>query len=129
MSTKSEFPFHHYQSHRISRVALPQAILRVICLKDGKELFLQVSVYPYLGEGGAPSPFHKGLGYPSPSQDRTSPKDFPSHKRLNTRESTWFAAGGMPLAFTQEDFLVIPRFHLGICVYFYILFPLKEIRT
>ena len=40
-----------------------------------------------------------------PGQDRTGIPPLP--QRLNTRESTWYAAGTMPLAFTQEDFLVL----------------------
>ena len=76
--------------------------------------------------GGYPSP---GRGVPqswpggylstgySPGQDRTgvplSPP--PGQVRMgyppgqNSRASTYYAAGGMPLAFTQEDFLVFVR--------------------
>ena len=41
------------------------------------------------------TPSQPGLGYPSP--------------RHNSRASTCYAAGGMPLAFAQEDFLVINK--------------------
>ena len=53
-------------------------------------------VYPPLpqpGQDGVPSLARDGV-LPSPGQ--------------GSRWSTWYAAGGMPFAFTQEDFLVLP---------------------
>ena len=72
--------------------------------------------YPHLAdqEGGVPPSFLAGMGYPilpdwgwdwmgvPPSQVR----------RQSSRASTCYAAGGMPLAFTQEDFLVLVVFFL-----------------
>ena len=46
------------------------------------------------GTGVPPPPVRTGLRYPSPPADQDS------------RASTCYAAGGMPLAVTQEDFLV-----------------------
>ena len=45
-------------------------------------------------------PAKTGPGYPPP---RTG------LRRVYTRESTWYVAGGMPLAFTQGSFLYLPR--------------------
>ena len=49
--------------------------------------------------GGCASPVRTELGYPLAKTGLGYPP------RLKTRESTWYAAGGMPLAFMLEDFL------------------------
>ena len=63
---------------------------------------------PLSWDGIPPQP-----GQTQPSQvGSTLSQGTPSPSRmlyLPHRESTCYAAGGMPLSFTQEDFLVIPR--------------------
>ena len=62
-----------------------------------------MGVPPLRLDGGTPPPnldwvppIRAGWGYPPP----------PLPRRQSSRASTCYAAGGMPLAFTQEDFLV-----------------------
>ena len=55
------------------------------------------------------------MGYPSPRLDGLSPiQDWmgypPPIRRLISKASTCYAAGGVPLAFRQEDFLVNRKF-------------------
>ena len=64
---------------------------------------------PPLKLDGGPPPIGTGWGYPSPPHPSgldggTPPKD-------SSKASTSYTAGGMPLAFTQEDFLV------SVCMY------------
>ena len=85
----------------------------------GKVLFSQVSVCPHLwgGGGGYHLPRSRWEGYPllrsrqgvSPSQVQVGGGTY-----WNSIACTCYAAGGMPLAFTQEDFLV--SFILSGCV-------------
>ena len=75
--------------------------------------------YPVLGWGGVtPRP---GMGYPPDLGLGTSPWTWdwvPAPPQTwdwvppgpPSMASTWYAAGGMPLAFTQEDFLVSQMF-------------------
>ena len=51
-----------------------------------------------------------GLGYPH--QDRTG---VPS-MRQNSKVNTYYVAGGIPLVFTQEDFLVEAKFHIAVSI-------------
>ena len=57
---------------------------------------------------GVPPPSRTGWGTPHPRLDEaTSPiPPPPTVRRQISKASTCYAAGGMPLAFTQEDFLV-----------------------
>ena len=79
-------------------------LLPLACEVRGKVMFWHESVclstlagggvpHPRSGVGGYPGQVFTGWGTPPPSI-----------------ASTCYAAGGMPLAFTQEDFLVISRF-------------------
>ena len=98
----------------------------------GKIMFWHVSVHPsvcpHLVGGGYPSQVQAGGGYldggnPTPgtplsdfgggtpprvppSPHRTWPGGTPTGGWLPHLGSTWYAAVGMPLAFTREDFLV-----------------------
>ena len=91
----------------------------------GKVLFSQVRVCPWVGGGGYPSPSHNTSihypiqslagGYPPswPGWVTTSCQELdvgtpppPPHGRQSSRASTCYVAGSMPLAFTQEDFIV-----------------------
>ena len=60
--------------------------------------------YPQPGQDGIPPPpVRLGWDTPPPARSRwgTPP---PPHKGQNSRVSTCYAAGSMPLAFTQKDF-------------------------
>ena len=61
------------------------------------------------GLGGAPSQVWTGWGYPHPRPGRRYPPP-PSVRRRIRRASTCYTAGGVPLAFTKEDFLVVVVF-------------------
>ena len=52
------------------------------------------------------------LGYPPSGLDG----GIPSVRRQRSRVSTCYAAGGMPLAFTQEDFLVHMYFYTAFLI-------------
>ena len=58
---------------------------------------------PIPGPGGEGTPIQLWMGYPSPSMTGWGT---PPIRREISIESTCYAGGGMPLAFTQEDFLV-----------------------
>ena len=98
----------------------------------GKVLFSQVSVCPHFREGGTPilpdwgkgvpssqvrrggtpmQGLYGGRGYsPHPSQDgegRQPGQDGGGTPNQNRTACTCCVAGGMPLTFMQEDFLVI----------------------
>ena len=66
--------------------------------------------YPHPRDDGVP-PIQDWMGYPHPSLDEVSPPIqegmgyLPPPSPIN-KASTCYAAGGVPLAFTQEDFLV-----------------------
>ena len=60
--------------------------------------------YPISGLDGG-FPIQDWMGYPPPIQCWTGTPPPPS-RRQSSIASTCYAAGGMPLAFTQEDFLV-----------------------
>ena len=68
-----------------------------------------VSLFGYpLARSGVPSPpppARTGLGCP-PGQNRTW---YPSSPRQYSRGYSCYAMGGMPLVFTQDDFLVVIR--------------------
>ena len=59
---------------------------------------------------------------PPPGLDGVHPPPI----RQSSIASTCYAAGGMPLAFTQEDFLVSSCFYFVICRRFY-LWPIKTL--
>ena len=61
------------------------------------------SGYPPPRPGIGYPPPRPGIGYPPPWLDGVPP---PPQIRQSSIASTCYAAGGMPLAFTQEDFLV-----------------------
>ena len=61
---------------------------------------------------------HDWMGYPSPWLDGVPPI------RQSNITSTCYAAGSMPLAFTQEDFVVLYYFQLDASCNFGIRFPL-----
>ena len=58
-------------------------------------------VPPVGAEWGNPLTLQDRMGVPSPSPPTT-----PAIRRQNSRVSTLYATGGMPLVFTQENFLV-----------------------
>ena len=62
-------------------------------------------VIPPAGTGVSPPPPKPGLGF----LPRTRLPPPPQQRRQNSRASSCYAAGGMPLAATQEDFLVRDR--------------------
>ena len=62
---------------------------------------------PDLGQGTPPGP---GTGYLPWTWDRVPPGPGTGDRVPPSIASTCYAAGGMPLAFTQEDFLVILLF-------------------
>ena len=59
---------------------------------------------PLSGLDGGPTPIRTGWEYPLPA--RTGWANLPSF-RQSSIASTCYAAGGVPLAFTQGDFLVL----------------------
>ena len=61
--------------------------------------------YLHLGLDGVPFPIQGWMGYPSPV------------RRQSSIASTCYMAGGMPLAFTQEDFLVLPVFSAQLIIF------------
>ena len=65
---------------------------------------------------GYPHPNHYWMGYPPPVQDWKGYPSPPPVGRQSTIASTCYAAGGMRLAFTQEDFLVIAAINV-LCVF------------
>ena len=78
----------------------------------GTPLARTVLVYlplpPRTGLGTSSSQTITGQGYPSPSQDRIRAPPL----RQNSIASTCYAAGSMPLTFTEEDFLVYLCFQI-----------------
>ena len=63
---------------------------------------------PQPGLDGVPPPLRTGYGNPPPELDGVTPNSI----RQSSTASTCYSAGGMPLAFTQEDFLVQPNVFL-----------------
>ena len=68
---------------------------------------LQSQLGAYSRTGVSPLVERTGLGYP-PCQDRTGECPLPGQ---DSRVSTCYVAGSMPLAVTQENFLVVTDFH------------------
>ena len=69
-------------------------------------------VLPQTWDGVPPRP---EMGYPPQTWDWVPPRPgtrYPPQPRQISIASTCYAAGGMPLAFTQEDFLVIYKYCL-----------------
>ena len=79
----------------------------------GKVIFSQMCVCPHPG-GGTPARSGQWVPhdrYPHPRMEYTPPQarsgwEYPPPPGWDNRRSTCYAAGGMPLAFRQEDFLV-----------------------
>ena len=62
---------------------------------------------PCPGLDGVPPPASRtGCGTPCPRLDGVTPLPTPPRRRQSSIESTCYTAGGMPLAFTQEECLV-----------------------
>ena len=60
-------------------------------------------------EGLPPSPPGPGKGIPPPVQVRSKDRGGGGYPNQNSIECTFYAAGGMPLTFMQEDFSVFKR--------------------
>ena len=75
---------------------------------------VQVGGYPIPGpgRGGTPSQVQVGGGYPIPGPGGGGVP------RQSSTASTCYAAGGVPLAFTQEDFLVHNIFRATLTGFF-----------
>ena len=92
-----------------------------IWLTGGRYPHLDDRVVPPYGWWGVPCgtlPYRTGWGTPSWDYmelhplglDGGTPAPPPPHRRQSSRASTCYAAGGLPPAFTQENFLVWHRF-------------------
>ena len=69
-------------------------------------------VPPHAELDGIPPPIQDWMGYPSPRLEGVPPPT-PTRRQIS-KESTCYAPGDMPLAFTQEDFLVGENYWMDI---------------
>ena len=113
-NTKHVTTFRHKPSFFIHKWD-PEIVFTARIRRMGEGTVFSLFVSPHLDGGEGDTPGLDGGGYPRSGWSGGTQGNPPT-MRQNSRASTCYPAGGMPLAFTQEDFLVFNCVHSAMKV-------------